>query len=422
MTVSSFLFYEGRSGHFYFALSYERCGIEEGRHSCKLYEEKCNLLKTLILDFGGTKMKKQRIVVKIGSSSLADSHGGISKKQISDHVAALARLKEEGHEVLLITSGAVAAGFSALGYPSRPVTIKGKQAAAAVGQSLLMQAYTEEFRKYGIVTAQLLLTRSDFSRKEQYSNAYATLGELLSRSALPIINENDSISLEELTFGDNDMLSALVSGLVSADMLMIFTDVNGLYDKNPQKHADAKKYYFLPEVTEEIASLAGDAGSKLGTGGMKSKIDAAKTALSLGVSVFIGTGRGQEKFVDVLKGKGDGTYVGNAPQKEMKMNKQWIALHSLVSGQIEVDAGAATAIIQQGKSLLPAGVTNVSGFFQVGEVVEVVTQQGRVIGKGQCTYSAEELREVKGMQSQDIQARGDRNNYEVIHRDHWVSF
>ncbi|MGH1041262.1 glutamate 5-kinase [Bacillus wiedmannii] len=366
-------------------------------------------------------MKKQRIVVKIGSSSLADSHGGISKEQLSDHVAALARLKEEGHEVLLITSGAVAAGFSALGYPSRPVTIKGKQAAAAVGQNLLMQAYTEEFCKYGIVTAQLLLTRSDFSRKEQYSNAYATLGELLNRSALPIINENDSISLEELTFGDNDMLSALVSGLVSADMLMIFTDVNGLYDKNPQKNADAKKYYFLPEVTEEIASLAGDAGSKLGTGGMKSKIDAAKTALSLGVSVFIGTGRGKEKFVDVLKGKGDGTYVGNAPQKEMKMNKQWIALHSLVSGQIEVDAGAATAIIQHGKSLLPAGVTNVSGFFQVGDVVEVMTQQGRVIGKGQCTYSAEELREIKGMQSQHIQARGERHNYEVIHRDYWVS-
>lgn len=370
---------------------------------------------------GDIKVKKQRIVVKIGSSSLADSHGGISKEQLSDHVAALARLKEEGHEVLLITSGAVAAGFSALGYPSRPVTIKGKQAAAAVGQSLLMQAYTEEFRKYGIVTAQLLLTRSDFSRKEQYSNAYATLGELLNRSALPIINENDSISLEELTFGDNDMLSALVSGLVSADMLMIFTDVNGLYDKNPQKNEDAKKYYFLPEVTEEIASLAGDAGSKLGTGGMKSKIDAAKTALSLGVSVFIGTGRGQEKFVDVLKGKGDGTYIGNAPQKEMKMTKQWIALHSVVSGQIEVDAGAATAIIQHGKSLLPAGVTNVSGFFQVGEVVEVMTQQGRVIGKGQCTYSAEELREVKGMQSQDIQARGERHSYEVIHRDYWVS-
>ena len=186
---------------------------------------------------------------------MADSHGGISKEQLSDHVAALARLKEEGHEVLLITSGAVAAGFSALGYPSRPVTIKGKQAAAAVGQSLLMQAYTEEFRKYGIVTAQLLLTRSDFSRKEQYSNAYATLGELLNRSALPIINENDSISLEELTFGDNDMLSALVSGLVSADMLMIFTDVNGLYDKNPQKNVDAKNIISFLKLRKKLLLL-----------------------------------------------------------------------------------------------------------------------------------------------------------------------
>ncbi|PEI90186.1 glutamate 5-kinase [Bacillus pseudomycoides] len=287
-------------------------------------------------------MKKQRIVIKIGSSSLAANQGGISGEQLSDHVAALARLKQEGHEILLITSGAVAAGFSALGYPGRPVTIKGKQAAAAVGQSLLMQAYTEEFLKYGIVTAQLLLTRSDFSRKEQYSNAYATLSELLDRSALPIINENDSISVEELTFGDNDMLSALVSGLVSADMLMIFTDVNGLYDRNPQKNPDAKKYYFLPDVTEEIDALAGD-------------------------------------------------------------------------------AGAAAAIVHHGKSLLPAGVTGVFGIFHAGEVVEVITQKGRVIGKGQCRYSAEELRALKGMRSHDIQAREERHSYEVIHRDNWVS-
>ncbi|KEK22319.1 glutamate 5-kinase [Bacillus gaemokensis] len=367
-------------------------------------------------------MKKQRIVVKIGSSSLAAKHGGISDEQVSDHVEALVQLKQKGHEVVLITSGAVAAGFSILGYPSRPVTTKGKQAAAAVGQSLLMQAYTEKFRKYGIVTAQLLLTRSDFSRKEQYSNAYATLTELLEHSALPIINENDSVSVEELTFGDNDMLSALVSGLVSADMLMIFTDVNGLYDQNPHKNPDAKKYYYLPNVTEEIASYAGEVGSNLGTGGMKSKIEAAKTALSLGVSVFIGTGRGQEKFLDVLKGKGDGTYIGNAPQKGIKMNKQWIALHSPVNGQIEVDAGAATAIIQHRKSLLPAGVTDVFGNFQANEVVEVITEKKRVIGKGLCKYSAKELRELKGMQSCEIQAREIRQSYEVIHRDNWVSF
>ncbi|WP_028402663.1 glutamate 5-kinase [Ectobacillus panaciterrae] len=366
-------------------------------------------------------MKKQRIVVKIGSSSLATGQGGICKEKLTDHVAALTRLKQAGHEVVLITSGAVAAGFSALGYPVRPVTIKGKQAAAAVGQGLLMQTYTEEFRKYDIITAQLLLTRNDFSRKEQYTNAYATLSELLDRSALPIINENDSVSIEELTFGDNDMLSALVSGLVNADVLMIFTDVNGLYDRNPKSDPTAKKYHFLSSITEEIAALAGGAGSKLGTGGMKSKIDAAKTALSLGVSVFIGTGTGEEKFLDVLQGKGDGTYIGNAVQKGIKTNKQWIALHSLICGQIEVDSGAAAAIIQHGKSLLPAGVTDVQGNFQAGDVVEVINQKGRVIGKGQVNYNAEELSALKGKQSTEIKLSGERQSYEAIHRDNWIS-
>jgi glutamate 5-kinase len=366
-------------------------------------------------------VKKQRIVVKIGSSSLANGTGGICHEKLMDHVAALARLKEAGHEVILITSGAVAAGFSALGYPGRPVTIKGKQAAAAVGQGLLMQAYTEAFRSYDIVTAQLLLTRNDFVRKEQYSNAYATLSELLERSALPIINENDSVSVEELTFGDNDMLSALVSGLISADVLMIFTDVNGLYDKNPQKDPTAKKFTFLPSITPEVAALAEDTGSKLGTGGMKSKIDAAKTASSLGVSVFIGTGSGAEKFLDVLKGKGDGTYIGHTLSKGMKTNQQWLALHSPVSGQIEVDAGAAAAIVQQGKSLLPAGVTDVHGDFQAGEVVEVISQKGHILGKGQINYNAAELRELKGKQSSEIKQLSERQIYEVIHRDHWVA-
>ncbi|MFX3623167.1 MAG: glutamate 5-kinase [Ectobacillus sp.] len=366
-------------------------------------------------------MKKQRIVVKIGSSSLTNGTGGICKEKLRDHVAALAALKRAGHEVVLITSGAVAAGFTALGYPSRPVTIKGKQAAAAVGQGLLMQAYTEELNKYGIIGAQLLLTRGDFSRKEQYSNAYATLSELLERSALPIINENDSVSIEELTFGDNDMLSALVSGLVYADTLIILTDINGLYDKNPHEDPTAKKYHFLPSITEEVLALAGGSGSKVGTGGMKSKLDAAKTAVSLGVSVFIGTGHGEQKLLDILQGKGDGTYIGNAPQKVIKNHKQWIALHSFVSGQIEVDNGAAAAVLEQGKSLLAAGVLSVHGSFLAGDVVEVISPKGKVLGKGQVNYSAAELQHLKGKQSREIQLHKERSSYEVIHRDNWVS-
>lgn len=366
---------------------------------------------------GGENVKKQRIVVKIGSSSLTSDGGGICTEKLTDHVDALAKLKQAGHEVVLISSGAVAAGFTELGYPSRPVTITGKQAAAAVGQGLLMQAYTEAFRRHHIVAAQLLLTRGDFSRKEQYSNAFAALSELIDRSVLPIINENDSVSIEELTFGDNDMLSALVSGLVQADTLIILTDINGLYDKNPRQDASAKKYAFLPAITDEIAAFAGSSGSKVGTGGMKSKIDAARTALSLGVSVFIGTGSGAEKLTDILEGKGDGTYIGNAPQRLLKNNKQWIALHSFVSGQVIIDQGAAAAILQQGKSLLPAGVTSVRGSFHAGEVVEVINEKGIVIGKGQINYDAPELERIKGKQSNEIASK----HYEVIHRDNWVT-
>src|SRR5690606_15833974 len=179
-------------------------------------------------------MKKQRIVVKIGSSSLTNDKGEIDQEKLNDHVHAVAALRKDRHEVILVSSGAVAAGFTRLGYPTRPVTLKGKQAAAAVGQSLLIQSYIEQFYPYGIIPAQILLTRTDFSNRERYQNAYATLMELLERKMLPIINENDTVSVEELTFGDNDMLSALVSGFIHADQLIILTDINGLYDADPR--------------------------------------------------------------------------------------------------------------------------------------------------------------------------------------------
>ncbi|MGO4888409.1 glutamate 5-kinase [Anaerobacillus sp. MEB173] len=366
-------------------------------------------------------MSKQRIVVKIGSSSLTNANGGLSIEKLSEHVAALAKLKKQGHDVILISSGAVAAGFTDLGYPTRPVTIAGKQAAAAVGQGLLMQGYAEEFRKYGIVTAQLLLTRHDFSKEEKYSNAYATLSELIARDVLPIINENDSVSIDELTFGDNDMLSALVSGLIHADFLSILTDINGLYDSDPRKDPNAKKYNFLPAINEELLSVAGSAGSKVGTGGMKSKIEAARTALSLGVKVFIGSGEGPDKLTDILAGKGDGTYIGYSSQHGVKNKKQWIAIHSDVAGQIEIDNGAVKAVLSKGKSLLPAGVKNIHGTFLAGEVVEVINEKGNVIGKGQVNFSASELEQIKGKSSQDAKTQLQRDHSEVIHRNKWVT-
>lgn len=363
-------------------------------------------------------MERKRIVIKIGSSSLTNSKGEIDQEKFSDHIEALVALREQGHEVILVSSGAVAAGFSKLGYPSRPVTLKGKQAAAAVGQSLLIQSYMEKLSQYDIIPAQILLTRNDFSKKERYRNAYSTLTELLNRGILPIINENDTVSVEELTFGDNDMLSALVSGLIHAEHLIILTDINGFYNENPKKNPLAKRIDFLSDVSEEMLSHAGDAGSAVGTGGMLSKLLAAKTALTLGVRVFIGSGFGRHKLIAILEGKGDGTYIGKKTLHTLKNNKQWIALHSQVSGRIYIDHGAEEALLYQGSSLLPAGILSIKGSFVKGDVVEVFGMNG-LIGRGEVLYSAENLLDMMGKRSFE-QIKKTQCPIVVIHRNQWV--
>jgi len=359
-------------------------------------------------------VERKRIVVKIGSSSLTNAKGEIDKIRLMDHVQAIAELKKYGHEVLLVSSGAVAAGFKQLGYPSRPVTVKGKQAAAAVGQSLLIQTYNTLFGIYDIVPAQILLTRTDFSKKERYKNACATFEELLERSILPIINENDTVSVSELTFGDNDMLSALVSGLVHADQLIILTDINGLYNANPIKNPQAKRIDRLTEVSDEMLGFADGSSSKVGTGGMESKLLAARAALNAGVKVFIGTGHGANKLVDIMEGRGDGTYVEHDALAVLTNNKQWIALTE-VSGKIFIDSGAEHALLANGKSLLPAGVFYVEGDFEKGDVVEVYSEKG-LLGRGEVLYSSLELAHAMGKRTAELA------NYpiEVIHRDKWL--
>ncbi|WP_018933986.1 glutamate 5-kinase [Gracilibacillus lacisalsi] len=365
-------------------------------------------------------MAKQRIVVKIGSSSLTNKNGGLDLIKLKEHTAAIAKLKKQNYEVILISSGAVSAGFFDLGYPTRPVTIAGKQAAAAVGQGLLVQAYTDEFRTYNMVTAQLLLTKDVFSNERQYSNVYSTLTELLKRDVIPIINENDTVAIDELTFGDNDMLSALVSGLVHADFLVMLTDINGLYDKNPKTDPTAKKYHRLKKLSAEILQQTKhESGSKFGTGGMKSKLLAAKTALSLGVKVFVGTGDGEDKLIRIMQNQGDGTYIGEDLTNNYRKQKQWIAFHSNVSGKLHVDKGASDAILYQGKSLLPAGIKWVDGDFPVGAVVDLVFED-HVIAKGQVNYSSDELIKFKGESSQIAMEQSASNRPEVIHRDRLV--
>lgn len=365
-------------------------------------------------------MKKQRIVVKIGSSSLTNETGGLSEDKLHEHVDAIAKLKQKGNEVVLISSGAVAAGFKKLGYPARPVTIAGRQSAAAVGQSLLMQHYGESFERYNMVTAQMLLTRNNFKNREQYRNIFQALSELLRRDVIPIINENDSVAIDELTFGDNDMLSALVSGIISADLLILLTDINGLYDKNPREHPDAKKYNFISEISDDRIEETSASGSSVGTGGMKTKLLAAKTALSLGVKCFIGTGEGEDKLLDVIEGKGDGTYIGSPKTARITNNKQWLGLHSQISGAIVVDEGAEAALLNMGKSLLPAGIVKIEGEFSVNDVVEIKNIRGKQIARGQVNYTSNELKKVKGMASFDAKHVTERNVSEVVHRDQMI--
>nr|WP_239587117.1 glutamate 5-kinase [Bacillus ectoiniformans] len=352
---------------------------------------------------------------------MTDEQGNIVEEKVLDHVQAIAKAKAAGHEVIVVSSGAVSAGFRSLGYPSRPKIMAAKQAAAAVGQSLLIQKYLSLFAPFGHVAAQMLLTKEDFFSRSRFHNFHTAMCELLRAGAIPIINENDSISIEELTYGDNDMLSALVSGFLQADALMILTDIDGLYDSNPKTNPSAKRFNFIPEVTEKMISYAGDSGTSIGTGGMKSKLLAAEKALSLGVPVFVGMGSGENKLLDILEGKGSGTYIGAPFQSRMQMKKQWLAHHAKSAGKIVVDRGAEQALLSGGKSLLPAGVTEIDGLFNAMEVVEVTNLDGEILGKGQVYYSSLDLTKVKGLPSAEAKAYSFNERSEVIHRDHWVT-
>ncbi|USG66709.1 glutamate 5-kinase [Brevibacillus ruminantium] len=362
--------------------------------------------------------RKMRLVVKVGSSSLAALGGGCDPGKMSLLVSAVNQLRQAGHQVVLVSSGAVASGFKGLGYQQRPRTLAAKQAAAAIGQSLLMQTYTQLFGAHGITIAQILLTRSDFSHRGRYQHAFQTLSLLLEKTVLPIINENDTVSVEELTFGDNDMLGALVAGLVHADLYLILTDTDGLYDKDPRTHKDAVRIPYLSSITEDVEELAGGA-SELGTGGMRSKLIAAKTAQQLGVPSFIGHLGEPGDLLAVLAGQGKGTYVDYKAEKQKRSlptlptRKQWIAVHSPVRGRITVDGGAAEAILKNRGSLLVAGVVDVDGSFLQGEVIDVF-YDGSLIGRGVSRYDASELQLLLSPH-QDGKPSGT-----VIHRDQWT--
>ncbi|MBM7553793.1 glutamate 5-kinase [Thalassobacillus pellis] len=347
--------------------------------------------------------KKKRVVIKIGSSSLTSLHGEISRRKLEKLVDEVVRLKDDGHEVLLVSSGAVAAGYRKLGCLSRPTTLPEKQAAASIGQGLLIESYSDLFLSHGYVASQILITRSDFSNENRYENARNTINVLLERGIIPIINENDTITIDRLKFGDNDTLSAKVAALVDADKLIILSDIDGLYDADPRKNKDAKLLEKVYEITPEIEAAAGDPGSAVGTGGMKSKIDAFKITMASGISAFLGKANRPNVVYDAVYHDAVGTYFEPKPDTEnLDHKKQWIAFNSGPEGKVIIDQDAKETIVEQKKSLSPSNIHHVSGRFKKGAVVRIMGVHGEEIGLGVVNYSSETISKMVSLTMDEL--------------------
>ena len=339
-------------------------------------------------------MKKKLFVIKAGTTSLTGPSGDIDREKITDLTRQLSAMRDEGHSVVLVTSGAIAAGFRALGYPKRPSDLPGKQASAAVGQGLLMEEYTRCFARSGYVTAQLLLTAEDFTDHRRYKNAFAAAEMLLSRGAIPIINENDTVSIDEIKVGDNDTLSARVAAMIHADLLVFLTDVPGLFTKDPARYPDAEPIPVVDSIDAETEKLAAGAGSSVGTGGMITKLRAAKLATRAGVPVFVCSSKEPDAVIRAAAGEAKGTLF--TTDAKLRTRTQWLAFYAPAAGAVSIDPGAAAAITTGGGSLLLAGVRSVTGDFSKGDAVEITDEDGNPIGRGFAFSDAETMRSAGG--------------------------
>lgn len=362
----------------------------------------------------------KRIVVKVGTSSLVSENGSLDSGKMANLVEQLSAVKKSGRDVVLVSSGAIRAGMERLKMEARPKNIPEKQAAAAVGQSVLMQSYTELFSGKDIVAAQILLTRDDFDHRLRYLNARNTMKTLLRLGCFPIVNENDTVATDEIRFGENDTLSALVAACVDADMLINLSDVDGLYDGDPRADSNCKLIEEVPQITSDIEALAGGTRGLCGSGGMRSKIEAAKIAVNSGVRMVIANAQRANVIVDVAAGKNIGTrFLSNPVQ--LNHRKRWIAFGSRIKGQVVINEGAKDMLIGRGKSLLAAGIVGSCGPFDVGDLVTVVDESENCIARGLANYSSDEIELIKGKRSSEIEKiLGHKDYDEVIHRDNLV--
>ena len=359
----------------------------------------------------------QRLVIKVGSSTITHDSGQINLSRLEKLARELADLHNEGREVLLVSSGAVAAGIGRLGHRDYPKTLPLKQALAAVGQGTLLHMYEKFFAEYGKDIAQVLLTKDDFDERLRYLNARNTLTTLLQLGAIPVINENDTVVVEEIKFGDNDTLSALVAEIVDADLLVILTDIDGLYNDDPHVNAQAELYWELEEIPSIVEKGLRGKGNKFSSGGMYTKLLAARTAMASGIPMVVANGQEPGVVRRIIDGQRIGTLF-KPKESRMQARKRWIAFGSQTHGRVSVDTGAVDALVKKGKSLLPSGVVAVEGDFERGNVVSVQTVGGHEIGRGMVNYSADEIRAIMGRKTSEIaRVLGSKDYDEVIHRN-----
>ncbi len=367
--------------------------------------------------------KIEKIVIKIGSSSLTLKNGGLDIEKMKKFITEVAGLIEGGYEIIIVTSGAISAGLQYLGIPVRPKDISILQAAAAVGQVELMRTYGDLFAEKQQKTGQILLTREDTTRRKQYLNIKNTIDNLLKLKVIPIINENDSVAVEEIKFGDNDRLAALVSSITEADLLIILSDIEGLYDKNPQANPDAKLIPFVQKITPEIVKTAGGTGSAYSSGGMVSKLKAARICSFLQIPMVIAGSKTEDILKKIVNFEPAGTFFAPQAQKKVKSIKRWIAFGMQSKGNIYIDRGAEKAVEAHGKSVLSVGISRVEGSFNKGDTVRVYSLDGRLIAKGISNFSEGDIEKIRGKnEKQVLLEQGEEFCAEVIHRDSLVVF
>lgn len=366
------------------------------------------------------KMKIDKtLVVKFGTSTLTQGSAKLNLPHMIDIVRQLAQLHQAGFRLVIVTSGAIAAGRHYLNHPQLSPTIASKQLLAAVGQSQLIQTWEKLFAIYDIHIGQILLTRADIEDRERFLNARDTLRALLDNQIIPVINENDAVATSEIKVGDNDNLSALVAILVQAEQLYLLTDQQGLFDRDPRKHPDAKLIADVDKITDHIRAIAGGSGTSLGTGGMSTKISAADVATRSGIETIIAPGNRPNVIVDLAYGQAIGTKF-SVQADRLESRKQWLYA-APSAGIITIDAGAENAMLIQHKSLLPAGIVNVEGRFSRGEVVKIRTQQGKDVALGMPRYNSDALHLIQGKHSQDIeQVLGYEYGAVAVHRDDMI--